>query len=97
MPVYQYQCRNKECQHEFEQALAVDVRHKGRCPKCGARGKKLFTPLQVGGFKERSVELWNKQTKEMEVVRVGSRDSLVRECSKRGLIHRGYSYHDKEE
>lgn len=95
MPVYQYRCSSPECQHEFEAANEIETRHEARCPRCKATAKKLFLPLQVGGFKERDVKLWNARRKVMEKVHVSTREQLVRACDRRGLIHRGYSYHDQ--
>lgn len=95
MPVYQYRCRNPECRREFEQVHETNRRHRGRCPKCGARAKKLLTVPQVGGFRERDIELWNGGAKRMDTVHVASRADVERECDKRDLIHRGYHYHDR--
>ena len=74
MPLYLYQC--KTCQREFEQVRETNHRHKGRCPTCGGKGKKLITASLVGGFKGRKMDLFDANAKRMDNVEVTSKGQL---------------------
>jgi len=43
MPVYNFQCENKECNHEFEEIFLSwsDNTSDQKCPKCKHKAKKV--------------------------------------------------------
>ena len=95
MPEYEYKC--KSCKRTFTQVKQVKFRHKGRCRHCGGVGVKQLTPPLIGGFRERDVDLFDDKRRKMDTVHVSTKEQLVGECRKRGLVHRDIMYHDKEE
>ena len=46
MPIYEYQCY--ECGHQFEKIHLLRPESEIKCPKCGAKAKKV--PSVIGYF-----------------------------------------------
>ena len=87
MPTYPYQC--PKCRSEAETVCSVTERPKTVACPCGGRMERKYVPIIVGGFIPRTLSLKG------DSVRVESKEQLKRECDQRGLIHRGYHYHEK--
>jgi len=47
VPNYEYEC--KSCYNVFERVNIPisDAKKKQACPKCGKKGKKIFSPINV--------------------------------------------------
>jgi len=44
MPIYEYQCTNEECLHEFDEIKSITKCDEPEpCPKCGSETKKLVS------------------------------------------------------
>lgn len=41
MPTYEYECQ--KCQHKFEAFQSITAKPLGKCPKCGAKAKRLIS------------------------------------------------------
>lgn len=94
MPTYQWECQ--VCSHNFDvTCMIAELKGVERCPKCGSPASRVFVPVQVGGFKERTLELEGPGNRKGRV-RISSVTQLKDECRKRGKIHTGYMYYDKE-
>lgn len=41
-PIYDYRCKNKECEHEFDLWVpTIQDKKTTKCPECGQRAKKV--------------------------------------------------------
>ncbi|WP_297419251.1 FmdB family zinc ribbon protein [Clostridium sp.] len=48
MPTYTYECKNKECQHQFTLIQGMNENHDDiRCPKCGIQTNRIFNPIGI--------------------------------------------------
>lgn len=54
MPLYEYECRNKDCDVGiFEAFKAIETRKTGKCPQCGRKGSlKISKSRHIIGFRE---------------------------------------------
>ena len=91
MPTYSYQC--EVCRKEFDAVRPIMERNDVSC--CQQQARRKFVPPQVGGFKPRWLDLEGPGNPKGRVF-VTSRGQLEDECRKRGKIHTGYQYFDKE-
>jgi putative FmdB family regulatory protein len=93
MPVYPQRCR--ECKLDFDLTCEISERDTlNVCPKCGKKSERDFARqvgVQISGFKPRWVDIKGDR------IFVSTKEQMVSECNKRGALHMGYSYFDKEE
>lgn len=48
MPLYEYQCKNKNCDTGiFEQYKPMKERKSGKCPSCGRKGSLLISKTRT--------------------------------------------------
>lgn len=54
MPMYEYRCKNKECEIDvFEQYKPMEKRKDGKCPGCGRKGSLMISQCgYIIDFKE---------------------------------------------
>lgn len=70
----------------------VAARDRQRCRDCGTKLDRHLSLPQLALFHRRTLELDGPG----EAVTVESRRQLIDECRRRGKVHRGYMYHDRE-
>lgn len=92
MPVYPHRCR--ECKLDFDVTCEISERDNGHCPQCGKKAERDIAKqvgVQIGGFKPRWVDIKGDR------VFVSTKEQIISECNKRGALHMGYTYFDREE
>lgn len=47
MPVYTYECSNKDCAYHFEEKRSIYVKGRKRCPKCRYKVEQIYSPASI--------------------------------------------------
>jgi putative FmdB family regulatory protein len=56
MPLFDFQCLNPNCKHEFQEAIELGSKKNPKCPKCQKKKtKKIFTGApKITGLSKKS-------------------------------------------